>query len=49
MERYTATKGDFGYRIYDRKRKRYLKTKSGLIAWYNSKENAQNKAKALNN
>ena len=41
-EQFVATKGDFGWRIWDRKTKRHIKTiAGGLVAWYRTKKDAE--------
>ena len=47
-KRYTVTKGDLGYRIYDRKRGDYVRNRVGMALWYQTKETALGKAKVLN-
>ena len=45
--RYTVTKGDFGWRIYDRLRKDYIKSSPGLVRCYATKQAAQRALKRL--
>ena len=40
-KRFTVTKGDLGYRIYDRRTKRHAKTKWKMTAWYRTREEAE--------
>lgn len=45
--RYVVTKGDLGYRIYDRRRKDYLKDKFGYVRWFGIRKYAQSIIKSL--
>ena len=38
--RYIVTKGDLGYRIYDRSTKDHLKNKAGHVVWFKDRESA---------
>lgn len=40
-ERYVVTKGDLGYRIYDRQTRQYARTSYGYVRWFPTKDSAE--------
>lgn len=48
-DRYVVTKGDLGFRVYDKIKKNYLMTTTGLVAWFPKRSGAQSIAEKYNN
>lgn len=47
-DRFVVSKGDAGWRIYDRKKKDYVKSSIGHVVWYKIRANADNEVFILN-